>query len=39
LLADSAVKLTVSQDDKGVTVSGLPVKAPDTTASVIDLKY
>jgi alpha-L-fucosidase len=39
LLAESAAKLTVIQDDKGVTVSGLPAKAPDTIASVIDLKY
>ena len=31
-------KLTVSQDDKGVTVSGLPAQAPDPIASVIDLK-
>lgn len=39
LLADPSAKLTVSQDDKGVTVSGLPAKAPDAIASVIDLKY
>lgn len=39
LLADSAAKLTVSQDNKGVTISGLPKKAPDAIASVIDLKY
>ena len=39
LLADPSAKLTVSQDDKGVTVSGLPAKAPDATASVIDLQY
>ena len=39
LLANTAVKLTLSQDDKGVTVSGLPSKAPDTIASVIDLNY
>lgn len=32
-------KLTVSQNDNGVTVSGLPEKAPDAIASVIDLKY
>ena len=39
LLADSTAKLTVVQDEKGVTVSGLPAKAPDAIASVIDLKY
>lgn len=39
LLADHSAKLTVRQDDKGVTVSGLPGKAPDPIASVIDLKY
>jgi alpha-L-fucosidase len=39
LLADPSAKLTVSQDGKGVTVSGLPAKAPDAIASVIDLKY
>ena len=39
LLADPATKLTVSQDDKGITVSGLPAKAPDAIASVIDLTY
>jgi alpha-L-fucosidase len=39
LLADPSAKLTVAQDDKGVTISGLPAKAPDATASVIDLKY
>jgi len=39
LLADPSVKLTVTQNDKGVTVSGLPSKAPDAVASVIDLRY
>jgi alpha-L-fucosidase len=39
LLADPATKLTISQDDKGITVSGLPAKAPDAIASVIDLTY
>jgi alpha-L-fucosidase len=39
LLADPSTKLTVTQDDKGTTVSGLPQKAPDAVASVIDLKY
>ena len=39
LLADPAAKLRVNQDEKGVTVSGLPAKAPDAIASVIDLKY
>ena len=37
LLADLSAKLTIAQDDKGVTVSGLPEKAPDAIASVIDL--
>ena len=39
LLSDPAVKLTVRQNEKGITVSGLPAKAPDAVASVIDLKY
>jgi alpha-L-fucosidase len=39
LLADPSAKLTVSQDAKGVTISGLPTKAPDAMASVIDLNY
>ena len=39
LLANPAAKLTVSQDEMGITVSGLPSKAPDAIASVIDLKY
>ena len=39
LLADPSAKLTVRQDDKGITISGLPAKAPDTIASVIDLSY
>ena len=39
LPADPSAKLSVSQDNKGVTVSGLPAKAPDTIATVIDLKY
>ena len=39
LLADPSVKLTITQDDKGTTVSGLPAAAPDANASVIDLKY
>jgi len=39
LLADPLVKLTVIQNDRGITVSGLPSKAPDPIASVIDLKY
>ena len=42
LLADPSVKLTVTQENStigGVTVHGLPEKAPDANASVIDLKY
>ena len=39
LLADPSAKLTVTQDEKGTTVTGLPQKAPDANASVIDLKY
>lgn len=39
LLADPSAKLTVTQDEKGVSVSGLPAKAPDAIASVIDLTY
>lgn len=39
LLADPSAKLTVTQDGKGTTVTGLPLKAPDAVASVIDLKY
>lgn len=39
LLADPSVKLTVTQDGKGTTVSGMPEKAPDAVASVIDLAY
>ena len=39
LLADPSVKLTINQDSKGTTISGLPPKAPDAVATVIDLKY
>lgn len=39
LLADPTVKLTVTQDVSGITVSGLPKIAPDPVASVIDLSY
>jgi len=39
LLADPTIKLTVSQDAGGITVSGLPSKAPDSIASVIDLRH
>jgi len=39
LLADHKATLSVTQDDKGTTVSGLPTKAPDAIASVIDLQY
>jgi len=39
LLADPSVKLSVTQDEKGTTISGLPEKAPDAVATVIDLKY
>jgi len=39
LLADPSAKLSIVQDEKGTTVSGLPQKAPDAIASVIDLKY
>ena len=39
LLADPLVNLTVIQNDRGIKVSGLPSKAPDPIASVIDLKY
>ena len=38
LLADPSAKLTVTQDEKGTTIGGLPSKAPDAIASVIDLK-
>jgi alpha-L-fucosidase len=39
LLADPAAKLSVTQDDKGTTVRGLPSMVPDANASVIDLNY
>lgn len=39
LLADHSAKLTINQDCKGIAISGLPTKAPDPIASVIDLKY
>lgn len=39
LLADPSTKLTVTQDEKGVTISGLPAQAPDAIASVISLTY
>ena len=39
LLAAPSVKLTVTQDDKGTTIGGLPTKAPDAVASVIALEY
>jgi alpha-L-fucosidase len=39
LLADPSVKLSVTQDEKGTTISGLPEKTPDAVATVIDLKY
>lgn len=39
LLADPSVKLTVTQDEHGTTIGGLPFKEPDAVASVIDLKY
>jgi len=39
LLADHSAKLTVRQDEKGTTVSGLPTPAPDRIASVIDMAY
>ena len=39
LLADPSAKLTVTQDAKGTTLSGLPAKAPDPVATVIDLTY
>jgi alpha-L-fucosidase len=39
LLADPSAKLVITQDDKGITISGLPSKAPDAIASVIDLTY
>jgi alpha-L-fucosidase len=39
LLADPRAKLGVVQNDKGIVVSGLPSRAPDPIASVIDLKY
>jgi len=38
LLAQPSVELSVSQDEKGITVSGLPPEAPEAIASVIDLK-
>jgi alpha-L-fucosidase len=39
LLADPSAKLTVTQDEKGTTVGGLPPSAPDPIATVIDLRY
>jgi alpha-L-fucosidase len=39
LLADSSAKLTVTQSEKGTTISGLPTSAPDPIATVINLKY
>lgn len=39
LLADPSAKLTVGQSDSGITISGLPAKAPDSVATVIDLRY
>jgi len=39
LLAAPSVKLTVTQDDRGTTIGGLPTKAPDPVASVIALEY
>lgn len=32
-------KLTVSQDEYGIIIRGLPSKAPNAIASVVDLKY
>ena len=39
LLADPSAKLTLDQNDQGITISGLPAKAPSSFASVIDLSY
>ena len=39
LLAAPSTKLTVTQGASGTKISGLPVKAPDQNASVIDLQY
>ena len=39
LLASASENLTVTQNDQGITISGLPAKAPDAIASVIDLRY
>ena len=39
LIADPTVKLTVTQTEKGVTITGLPKTAPDPIASVINLSY
>ena len=36
LLADPSIKLTITQSGTGITASGLPAKAPDDAASVID---
>ena len=39
ILSDPKIPLTVSQDDNGITVHGLPHEAPEPTANVIDLLY
>ena len=39
LLADPSAKLIVTQNEQRTTVSGLPAKAPDAVATVIDLKF
>jgi hypothetical protein len=39
LLGDPSAKLTVTQDEKGTTLGGLPPSAPDPIATVIDLHY
>lgn len=39
LLLDAASKLNVTQNSQGTTISGLPQKAPDAIATVIDLTY
>jgi len=39
LPADPSANLIVTQNEKGTTITGLPSKAPDAVATVIDLRY
>jgi alpha-L-fucosidase len=39
LLADPQASLTVDQNDQGITIRGLPAKAPSSFATVIELNY